>query len=88
MSTTQRDDPLWQQAWQWVKRAHDGPLTAQEQAELVAWLGADPAHRRCHDEASRLWLDASLLPTRYVDPDPEVPLDVEALRRIVGGDAD
>ncbi|MBY6240323.1 FecR domain-containing protein [Methylosinus sp. Sm6] len=40
-------------AW-WVK-CDAGPLSAQEQAELDAWLAADPAHRAALDGAERLF---------------------------------
>jgi transmembrane sensor len=42
-------------AW-WVK-CDAGPLSAQEQAALDAWLAADPAHRAALGDAARLFGD-------------------------------
>lgn len=75
------DDPLWRAAWEWLQREQDGPLSEAELAELAAWLQRDPTHRARFDEARRLWTEASLVPTRYVDPDPEVALDLDELRK-------
>ncbi|MDH0864401.1 DUF4880 domain-containing protein [Mitsuaria sp. GD03876] len=75
------DDPVWRTAWDWLQRAQDTALSDDELAARDAWLRADPVHRQRYDEALRLWAEASLVPTRHVDPDPEVPLDLEALRK-------
>ncbi|OWQ91001.1 hypothetical protein CDN99_10955 [Roseateles aquatilis] len=79
------DDPLWRTAWGWLCRAHDGPLSDAEQAGFRAWLHEDAAHRQCYDEALKLWAEASLVPTIHVDPDPDVPLDLDALRQAFHG---
>lgn len=66
-------DPIWDIAWAWVRRTHDaGCLDAAAQAELLAWLGADPLHRREHDKACRLWLLVGMVP-------PANPVDITGL---------
>ncbi|CAH0355901.1 DUF4880 domain-containing protein [Aquabacterium sp. CECT 9606] len=70
MNTPDRDDdPIWQTAWQWVTQAHEQPLSAEQLAELKAWLGSHPAHRQTYDEAARLWLLAGLVPPVHVKPE-------------------
>ncbi|WAC71661.1 FecR/PupR family sigma factor regulator [Roseateles sp. SL47] len=78
-------DLLWRTAWQWRQREQDGPWTDVERAEFRAWLRADPLHQQRFDEVCRVWAEASLVPTRFVDPDPDVPLDIEALRKAFHG---
>ncbi len=62
MSTPSRDDPVWQAAMGWVMRAHEGPLTDAQAAELRAWLDQDPAHGEAHREARYLWQLTGLVP--------------------------
>jgi len=62
MSTTERDDPTWQTAWAWVSREHEQTLAPQARAEMIAWLQADPLHRKAYDDAARLWLLVGLVP--------------------------
>lgn len=72
MSMQRRDDPIWQTAWQWVLREHEEqPLPPQAQAELREWLGADPAHRQCHEQAAHLWLLTGLVPPVNHVPAPD-----------------
>ncbi|SEL61941.1 protein of unknown function [Roseateles sp. YR242] len=81
------NDPLWRAAWEWRQREQDGPLSEAEQVEFKAWLTANPVHRQRYEEACRVWAEASLVPTRFVDADPDAPLDLEALRKAFhGGD--
>lgn len=62
MSITERHDPIWQTAWEWVIREHEQPLDPDARAELAKWLRADPAHRKTYQEAARLWLLVALVP--------------------------
>jgi transmembrane sensor len=55
-------------AW-WVK-CDAGPLSAQEQAKLDAWLVADPAHRAALDRAGRLFGDVRQLWAGHAAPAP------------------
>lgn len=62
MSHPDRDDPIWNTAWEWVIREHEQALDDGTRAELVAWLKSDPAHLASYQEASRIWLAAALVP--------------------------
>lgn len=55
-------DAHWQTALDWITLQHQGELTPERQAELAAWLRADPAHRQAYDEANRVWLITGLIP--------------------------
>lgn len=59
----EQDDLIWRTAWDWVRREHDRENFGEgSRVELVAWLLADPAHRKAYDKAARLWLLAGLVP--------------------------
>lgn len=59
----EQDDLIWRTAWNWVRREHDRENFGEgSRVELVAWLLADPAHRKAYDKAARLWLLAGLVP--------------------------
>lgn len=62
MSHADRNDPVWNTAWEWVIREHEQPLDDAARAELVAWLKSDPTHLARYEEASRIWLAAALVP--------------------------
>ena len=62
MSRSDRDEALWNTAWDWVLREHEQALDDAARAELVAWLKADPAHLENYQEAHRVWLAAALVP--------------------------
>lgn len=62
MSQSDRADPIWDRAWEWIVREHQQPLDEAARAELVAWLKADPYHLRTYQEAARLWLAAAMVP--------------------------
>lgn len=47
-------DPV-EQASTWCLRVAEGPLPADEDARLRAWLAADPAHAAAFDDAARAW---------------------------------
>jgi len=56
-------DATWQAAWAWVQRQHETPdLPATDQAALVAWLNAAPAHWAAYERASKVWLMTGLVP--------------------------
>jgi transmembrane sensor len=74
-------DPVWQAAWHWVLREHEGRLDDAQRAERLAWLNADPAHRKAYDEAARLWLLAGLVPPAHVQPPVDGDEDVTASPR-------
>ncbi|MFH0133440.1 FecR/PupR family sigma factor regulator [Variovorax sp. VaC1] len=58
-----KDDPVWDAAWQWVQREHDADsFDESARAEMTAWLLAQPAHRRAYDRAAQLWLLAGFVP--------------------------
>lgn len=60
------NDSIETTAWAWVRREHDRETFHQaDRAEMVAWLLADPAHRRAYDRAARLWLIAGLVPPAH-----------------------
>jgi ferric-dicitrate binding protein FerR (iron transport regulator) len=62
MNESDRDESLWNAAWEWVIREHEQQLDAAARAQLIAWLKADPAHLAHYEEASRIWLAAALVP--------------------------
>ena len=62
MSRSDRDEALWDTAWDWVLREHEQALDEVARAELVAWLKADPAHLKNYQEAHRVWLGTALVP--------------------------
>jgi transmembrane sensor len=63
MAQEQDDDLIWRTAWDWVRREHDRENFGEgSRVEMVAWLLADPAHRKAYDKAARLWLLAGLVP--------------------------
>ncbi|WP_129780146.1 FecR/PupR family sigma factor regulator [Peristeroidobacter soli] len=62
MSRSERNEALWNAAWEWVIREHEQVLDDAGRAELIAWLKADPAHRAHYEEAHRVWLGAALIP--------------------------
>lgn len=69
----EQDDLIWRTAWAWVRREHDRDgFGDAARADMVAWLLADPAHRKAYDKAARLLLLAGLVPTR---------IDVEAWKQ-------
>jgi ferric-dicitrate binding protein FerR (iron transport regulator) len=67
MSSSDRDDELWNAAWEWVIREHEQPLEDAARAELVQWLKVDPKHLQHYEEAHRVWLAAALLPPPACD---------------------
>ncbi|WP_255406871.1 DUF4880 domain-containing protein [Rhodoferax sp. OV413] len=70
MKKDKNQDPIWQSAWTWARRQHEGAsLDDATCAELAQWLAADPMHRKTFDEAARLWLLVSLVP-----PANDIPL--------------
>ena len=61
--TQETGDPIWNTAWDWVQREHDGEsFDEAARTEMTAWLLADPAHRRAYDKAAQLWLLAGFVP--------------------------
>ncbi len=58
-------DPLDATAAGWVVRRHDG-LTPEEEAELQAWLAADPAHTRALAQVEDVWGRMDELPDEGV----------------------
>lgn len=74
MSQFDRNDLLWNTAWEWVIREHEQPLDDAARAELVTWLKADPAHLKHYEEAHRVWLATALLPPpTSEDDEPDTP---------------
>jgi len=65
-----------QVAARWFARRRSGTITADELAELEAWLAADPARRTAYEHLARLWSGAEA--ARY---DPEVMEMREAAHR-------
>lgn len=60
-----QDDPTWRTAWAWVRRERDREdFDEAARADMLAWLLADPAHRKAYDKAARLLLLAGLVPAR------------------------
>lgn len=58
-----RQDASWDVAWAWVQRQHEvGFDDPAFNAELAAWLQADPANRAAYDKAAKIWLLAGLVP--------------------------
>lgn len=60
MTCPDRDDPVWQAAWQWIRREHEGPWSVEDRQALDAWLAHGMAHRRAYDDARQLWLLAGM----------------------------
>jgi len=56
-------DPIWDIAWTWVQRQHDAEsFTDAARIELIAWLNANPAHKKAYNKAAQLWLLSGLVP--------------------------
>ncbi len=74
MNHFDRDNSLWDKAWEWVIREHEQPLDPVVRTERVAWLKADPAHLTHYEEANQIWLAAALVPRPADDPgvDPDI----------------
>lgn len=54
---------VWQTAWEWIRREHEGvTYDAAARAQLAVWLQADPSHRATYDKAARLWRLSGMLP--------------------------
>ncbi|GLS06272.1 hypothetical protein GCM10007860_34480 [Chitiniphilus shinanonensis] len=70
-------DPIWEVAWGWVTRQHEGTLDDAAQAEFANWLHADPQHRRSYDDAARLWRLTGLVPPANELDAPGCPSDDE-----------
>lgn len=51
----------------WLARQRSGLMTAEERAELDAWLAVDPAHREAYDHGENLWRASAHLRT-----DPQI----------------
>jgi len=49
------DDPVWDQAMDWVLALHAAPDDAGLRRDLAAWRAADPAHDRAYVRAERVW---------------------------------
>jgi ferric-dicitrate binding protein FerR (iron transport regulator) len=62
MAHSERDDLVWDKAWEWVVREHEQPLDAVVRQQLAAWLMENPSHRKAYDEAARIWLVSGLIP--------------------------
>jgi transmembrane sensor len=62
MANSERDDPVWDAAWEWIVREHEQPLDTTVRQQLVAWLAESPSHRKAYDEAAHIWLLAGLIP--------------------------
>lgn len=61
--TQEKDDPIWNTAWDWVQREHDREnFDDVARVEMTTWLLAEPAHRRAYDKAAQLWLLAGFVP--------------------------
>ncbi len=59
----EQNDPNWNVAWQWVLREYDREnFDEVAQAELSAWLRADPSHCAAYESAARVWRLAALIP--------------------------
>lgn len=57
------DDLRWEAAWEWLQRQHETGFENPEfNAELNAWLKADPANRTAYDKAAQIWLFAGFVP--------------------------
>ncbi|WP_148713633.1 FecR/PupR family sigma factor regulator [Chitinolyticbacter meiyuanensis] len=57
-----REDPIWEAAWSWVMRQHEGDFDATAQAEFAAWLQASADHRTAYDDAGKIWLLTGFVP--------------------------
>ncbi len=56
-------DPCRDAAWCWIQRQHEiGFEDEAFNAELNAWLQADPANRAAYDQAARIWLLTGFIP--------------------------
>ncbi len=62
MTASHHNDVVWNTAWEWVVREHEQPLDDAAREQLVAWLDANPAHRKAYEEAAQRWLLAGLIP--------------------------
>lgn len=49
------DDPVWDQAMDWLLAVHGAPDDAGLRRDLAAWRAADPAHDRAYLRAERVW---------------------------------
>jgi len=77
MSPSDRANPAWDAAWDWVIREHEQSLDPAAHAELIAWLKADPTHLEMYDRAHRVWLAAGLVPSSEPLDSDEPPVTPE-----------
>lgn len=62
VNTIRREDPVWQQAVDWVIREHEKTLGATERKSLLIWLAEAAEHRNAYTEARKIWLLTGLVP--------------------------
>ncbi|HZU65128.1 MAG TPA: FecR domain-containing protein [Novosphingobium sp.] len=74
--TPAEEQRVWQDAAGWVARAHEGGLSAAQQALFLAWLRARPEHAAAADLASQAWATAASAsrPPAAPAPAPAPPL--------------
>ena len=70
--TQETGDPIWNTAWDWVQREHDGAsFDDAARTAMTAWLLAESSHRRAYDKAAQLWLLAGFVaPANDFGDDP------------------
>ncbi|TJZ72941.1 FecR/PupR family sigma factor regulator [Chitiniphilus eburneus] len=57
-----REDPIWEEAWNWVIRQHEGDFDTAAQAEFAAWMQAGADRPVAYEDAARIWLLTGLVP--------------------------
>lgn len=75
------DDPVWDEALDWVMLMRDHALDAQAEQRLLDWLGTSPQHVKCFRQALVVWQVTGQL-------SPELTAAIDPSRPAHGSDAD
>ncbi len=77
------DDPVWDQAMDWLLALHAAPDDAGLRHDLAAWRAADAAHDRAYSRAERVWrVTGGLAPAApVIAPDAPVVVALAPRRR-------
>lgn len=62
-----RDDPIWEQALDWLFRLQERPRDAALQAAFNTWLRADPRHAEAWNRATGTWQAMGAVPPVHGD---------------------
>jgi len=66
-----RNDPVWEQALDWLFRIQAAPGDRELGARRDAWLAMDETHRQAYRQAERVWRLTGALPAAHADRWPK-----------------